>query len=788
MPSPPSQNPPVLEPNNNVVQTAATAQQNTRALLRSLEELRDSLSTRVEHLSNAVERLRGQAGELERALEGENGVQRELRDPTRSRQRARDIVNAYENRENPSPVPPPAPLTATAATTSTPISRSLSRPITSDEIHTLLNRASASAPGSRPNPANDVWTTRAQNIEERIRRLSETARDLRSRSTSSINENTTERDRPDDLLRGVLNRARELREDQDRLEDGIRRLSVPTPEDGDGRARTPQIVYPNLNRRQSRQGTTGIMSTSRSRSRGLTPTNTRQVERQPPPEIVRSAPLSPASTIRPSLNSTSCTDVAASPSPSSDGNDRGDNHISPLPLPQQDSQLTINRINLLNQPVPPRPSARLSNTDLMDMARSIVEGISTSSLTDLNPPSTTNNDITPLHRRDARRDSSLTFRGRRVEASMAQNQGQGEAQPRSRNDNEEMTEDEVLRTWPFLAQILQHPFTATRTATTANGQQNRTGASTAQSRGESPMEETVRLMLDDRERRDRYRSPRPAGSSPSNIGADERGPRRTNTSQWSSSWSARDPDTEDDQDDRQLVEEHTVVVIDMTTDPPTEQVLPRFLMSQPQRRSTEEQERIRDDRRLANERVWESRRELESMGITDGPSAPRSIANPPQPRQRDRDRLTSTSSSGLGLGLEPSLGVEAVTPTQGISMADLENGMEGVMRALIIDSDSEDETTDDSESDNSSESGSGSLSGEGTVFEGEGERVERGNSHGQSTNNTRTADSINTIIDQRIPPKETFDTDLHLWPSHYNLSSFKREASICLQTAGYRQD
>ncbi|EKC98511.1 hypothetical protein A1Q2_07193 [Trichosporon asahii var. asahii CBS 8904] len=40
---------------------------NTRVLLQSLEELRDSLSNRVEQLSVAVERLRGQAGELERA-------------------------------------------------------------------------------------------------------------------------------------------------------------------------------------------------------------------------------------------------------------------------------------------------------------------------------------------------------------------------------------------------------------------------------------------------------------------------------------------------------------------------------------------------------------------------------------------------------------------------------------------------------------------------------------------------------------------------------------------------
>ncbi|KAL1408473.1 hypothetical protein Q8F55_005285 [Vanrija albida] len=40
----------------------------TRVLLRSLEELRDSLSVRVEQLSLAVDRLRGQATELERAV------------------------------------------------------------------------------------------------------------------------------------------------------------------------------------------------------------------------------------------------------------------------------------------------------------------------------------------------------------------------------------------------------------------------------------------------------------------------------------------------------------------------------------------------------------------------------------------------------------------------------------------------------------------------------------------------------------------------------------------------
>lgn len=41
---------------------------NTRVLLRSLEDLRDSLSARVEQLSGAVDRLRGQASELEHAV------------------------------------------------------------------------------------------------------------------------------------------------------------------------------------------------------------------------------------------------------------------------------------------------------------------------------------------------------------------------------------------------------------------------------------------------------------------------------------------------------------------------------------------------------------------------------------------------------------------------------------------------------------------------------------------------------------------------------------------------
>ncbi|WVW78862.1 hypothetical protein I302_100825 [Kwoniella bestiolae CBS 10118] len=790
MPPPPSRDP--ADTHTNVVQPTATAQQNTRALLRSLEDLRDSLSTRVEHLSNAVERLRGQAGELERALEGENGngnvagngVQREPRDPTRSRQRARDIVSAYENRENPS-----SPPTVQYRVDPPPIAQ-LSRPITSDEIHTLLNRASASGPNT--SAREDPWISRAQNIESRIRRLSETARELRLRSSPSSSSSSSapavlpsisgdtgasererererERDRPDDLLRGVLNRARELREDQDRLEDGIRRLNGSSNIERSG-ARTPQIVPAptGSNRRRSRHATTGVIPISRSRSRGLRPTNILEVERQPSPEIVRSTPVSPASTIRPT-----CDD--ADVDESQPVNVNGTNGHSASPPSSSSTTNPPNPISILNQPVPPRPSARLSNTDLMDMARNIVEGITNPNINPQRENSNNNNNISPLSRRNARRDSSLTFRGRRVEASMAQNQRQGTASRNvARDDNDEMDENEALRTWPFLAQLLQHPFpTMTTTTTTTTTNNARTGRrDTPQARGESPMEETVRLIQQDQGRGiDEFRSfllegddlPIPGLGYVPPVGNDtERRSRRR--SEWSSPWDARDPSDRDGDEEGEVIEEHTVVVIDMTTTPPTEQVLPRFLMGQPHRRSTEEAERIRDDRRVANERVrvLENRREMERT------------RNGHQGEDADAGwRRVTESDLDHDLGLQPGLGVGEsehelpITPTQGISMADLENGMEGVMRALIID-DNEIASEDESESETTSESGSG----EGTIFEGEGERVEGGNvainghGHGQATT---AHNSITTLIDQRVPPKESFDTDLHLWPSHYSL-------------------
>jgi hypothetical protein len=46
----------------------------SRSLLLSLEELRDSLSTRVDQLSDAVERLRGETRQLERTLNEDDSL------------------------------------------------------------------------------------------------------------------------------------------------------------------------------------------------------------------------------------------------------------------------------------------------------------------------------------------------------------------------------------------------------------------------------------------------------------------------------------------------------------------------------------------------------------------------------------------------------------------------------------------------------------------------------------------------------------------------------------------
>lgn len=70
MPPPPGSTPPSVEP----LRTLESTTQHTQALLRQLEELRDTLTTRVEQLSNAVERLRSQASELERLLEENNNI------------------------------------------------------------------------------------------------------------------------------------------------------------------------------------------------------------------------------------------------------------------------------------------------------------------------------------------------------------------------------------------------------------------------------------------------------------------------------------------------------------------------------------------------------------------------------------------------------------------------------------------------------------------------------------------------------------------------------------------
>ncbi|WVR04325.1 hypothetical protein IAU60_001325 [Kwoniella sp. DSM 27419] len=297
---------------SNTVMPDGTPQQNTRALLRSLEELRDSLSLRVDQLSLAVERLRSQAGELERALDTDtNQAQRAIGDPSRTTQRAREVVAAFQNRSNPASPPASNPLILPSSSISDEIS-SLDRPITSAEINSLLERASQPV-----RTREDLWLSRAHHVEDRIRRLSQTARDLRARASYPSDPATGApgpsgshaawaraqdqalEERParvSNVVAGTgsgVNRVlSRVREDQDRLEAGLRRVANERHAQGTtGQDRTQGSDEASFSFR--RTGTRGTSRGSPSRSTGLPPTNVEETARQPSPAVVRSAPTTP---------------------------------------------------------------------------------------------------------------------------------------------------------------------------------------------------------------------------------------------------------------------------------------------------------------------------------------------------------------------------------------------------------------------------------------------------------------------------------------------------------------
>lgn len=68
-PSSPSSSDSRFASDRNTIAPLSISESTTRALLSTLEDLRDTLSARVDQLGRSVERLRLQADELERSLE-----------------------------------------------------------------------------------------------------------------------------------------------------------------------------------------------------------------------------------------------------------------------------------------------------------------------------------------------------------------------------------------------------------------------------------------------------------------------------------------------------------------------------------------------------------------------------------------------------------------------------------------------------------------------------------------------------------------------------------------------
>ncbi|OCF37740.1 hypothetical protein I316_00867 [Kwoniella heveanensis BCC8398] len=870
---------------SNTVLPNASAQQNTRALLRSLEELRDSLSTRVEQLSMAVERLRGQAGQLERALEGSDsaggdgggggggevagntsaseradqdaiaavlgasvdvggttGVRAgtESRDPARSQQRAREILQAFGNRSNPSPhVQPPSRTQSRNPTAPQPVRSpasgsprwvrpsaisaeltSLSRPITSEDISALLDRASQpvdrtstfnnrnnsniNSDVSRNSSSNDRsfvndtntggptgpnvqdnerWLARAQTIENRIRRLSETARELRTRAHLSLAEGETERSSG---LNRLLSR---VREDHDRLEAGLRRLD----ENGSSRrAEVPanhqlpssQTSQRSANRTSDIGHTSGhrsrlspaVAPRSRSgpgvpRSRGLPPTNIVNVARQPSPLIVRSLPASPASTIRPEPEITQGSmGLSVENLYGADG--LADSHTGAT------ANTSLMADSLLNQPITTasRPSTAdagpFEDPDSFLGSNSARTRMRRSAAPPPPPLAYPRIRIPPdLPRRDPpgrtyRGDDGMTYRGMTVASRM------GDQAPSAAPSNPLASTS--TNTWPFGDATADLRPRASPLGPDTNpsrvGQGLRLGldgiaedhplyshvqrfqsALDAALSNEASERAPVSTHAAMREAAERFEAGSQLDNAFDNLFSDPAN---------STARVVRIENVESG-----TAEGEEVWVVDMTVETAQEADW------QPRPRPAEEAERIRAERLAAGERIRAERQAADER-IEQSRAALRRVQQLRRELgllRRESETLAGAVNSGRGFGgsgMEVELGLHdpGLTPTQGISAAAATEGGEiDLMRHLIIDTGSEEENEDqDQDREENSNDEMDIVGGDSVaVLEGEGERSEAARAHGPS----RTHHSLTHPQTQLQPPKESFDCNIDLWPT-----------------------
>lgn len=259
----------------------STGSDNTRALLETLEQLRDTLGVQVTQLAASVERLRAQVGDQREPTGRQSGDTGVVAVTGNDRWTVTSVSLFKTSARTCSQADDQSPTRTTTSAIATEVS-ALNRPITSSEVHRLLDRASRSLQSTSVDSIGEAELPRTLRALRQVRdSLQGNMADLASVGTAHLEmRERLRRHREERMANNVpaANRwVNPVQEARDRL------LEIES---------TRQAEVAASARTHSRRR---AQTRDDSKAVGLPPTNLAQIQRQPPPMIVRSRNPSPNS-------------------------------------------------------------------------------------------------------------------------------------------------------------------------------------------------------------------------------------------------------------------------------------------------------------------------------------------------------------------------------------------------------------------------------------------------------------------------------------------------------------